>query len=55
VQSSIQAEANIEKLKQAQEQITKQMGGADAKNKPFLQTYLKLVTDRINALEKGTK
>ncbi len=55
VQSTIQAESSVEKLKQAQEQITKQMGGADAKNKPFLQTYLKLVTERINALEKGTK
>ncbi|HEY1174314.1 MAG TPA: pitrilysin family protein [Verrucomicrobiae bacterium] len=55
VQGSIQAESSVEKLKQAQEQITKQMGGADAKNKPFLQAYLKMVTERINALEKGTK
>lgn len=55
MQGSIQAETNVDKLKEALKQIQARLGGADAKNKPFLQTYQKLVTERINALEKGTK
>jgi predicted Zn-dependent peptidase len=55
MQGSIQSENSVEKLKEALKQIESRMGGADAKSKPFLQTYQKLVADRINALEKGTK
>ena len=55
LQGSIQAETSVDKLKEALKQIQSRLGGADAKNKPFLQTYQKMVTERINALEKGTK
>jgi predicted Zn-dependent peptidase len=55
LQGSIQAETSVEKLKEALKQIESRLGGADAKNKPFLQTYQKMVAERINALEKGTK
>jgi predicted Zn-dependent peptidase len=55
MQGSIQAESDVEKLKESLKQVEARMGSADAKSKPFLQAYKKLVTERINALEKGTK
>lgn len=55
VQGKIQAEKDAGKLKEALSQIESRLGSADAKTKPFMQTYKKLLADRINDLEKGTK